>query len=309
MEIHTAVPPGAHKVHGLSHPPDGFHIRAAAFLPARVEYVQRVLERLGIDPSGSRALVVGSGRGLLARELARVGFVVSALDPAADAVRLAEEDGLRDALPVDHQVGDAERLPYGDGVFDVAYYQDTLETIDDLDRVLSEAARVLRAGGAFLYDTVNRTALKPADLPGRLAVVALDADHAPRPIRVGAVAPAGRARRDDEQVRATQSGCQRLDARKPAATDPGDAPGASGTCRRRRTRRPRRHARCARQESRRHLPRLRHDTRVGGVNTLSQTMATGVGRRPSLRLGRRVLRFPRLPGYWHREIGTSEESS
>ena len=78
---------------------------------------------------------------------------------AADAVRLAEEDGLRDGLPVDHQVGDAERLPYGDGVFDVAYYQDTLETIDDLDRVLSEAARVLRAGGAFLYDTVNRTAL------------------------------------------------------------------------------------------------------------------------------------------------------
>ena len=159
MEIHTAVPPGAHKVHGLSHPPDGFHIRAAAFLPAHVEYVQRVLERLGIDPSGSRALVAGSGRGLLARELARVGFVVSALDPAADAVRRAEEDGLRDGLPVDHQVGDAERLPYGDGVFDVAYYQDTLETVDDLGRVLSEAARVLRAGGAFLYDTVNRSAL------------------------------------------------------------------------------------------------------------------------------------------------------
>jgi 2-polyprenyl-6-hydroxyphenyl methylase / 3-demethylubiquinone-9 3-methyltransferase len=117
--------------------PDGFHIRAAAFLPARITYVRNVIgEHLDVDPRGREALVVGSGRGLLARELARLGFVVT-----------------------EREIGDARPLPYADRAFDLAYYHDTLETTDDLDRVLSEAARVLRPGGALLYDTVNRTRL------------------------------------------------------------------------------------------------------------------------------------------------------
>jgi 2-polyprenyl-6-hydroxyphenyl methylase / 3-demethylubiquinone-9 3-methyltransferase len=116
--------------------PDGFHIRAAAFLPARLAYVRHVVERLEIDPRGRDALVVGSGHGVLARELARLGFVVT-----------------------EREIGDARPLPHGDGVFDVAYYQDTFETTVDLARVLSEAARVLRPGGALIYDTVNRTRL------------------------------------------------------------------------------------------------------------------------------------------------------
>jgi 2-polyprenyl-6-hydroxyphenyl methylase / 3-demethylubiquinone-9 3-methyltransferase len=117
--------------------PDGFHIRAAAFLPARIAYVRHVIsERLDIDPRGREALVVGSGHGLLARELLRLGFLVT-----------------------ERKVGDARPLPLEDGAFDVAYYHDTFETTDDLDRVLSEAARMLRPGGVLLYDTVNRTRL------------------------------------------------------------------------------------------------------------------------------------------------------
>jgi 2-polyprenyl-6-hydroxyphenyl methylase/3-demethylubiquinone-9 3-methyltransferase len=160
MEIRTDASVGARRAHLEQHVPDGFHVRAAAFLPARVTYVRHVvLERLGIDPSGSQALVVGSGRGLLARELARLGFMVTALDPDEAAVRLAQEGSAREGLPGNYEVGDARRLPYDDGAFDLAYYQDTLETTDDLNRVLSEAARVLRPRGALLYDTVNRTAI------------------------------------------------------------------------------------------------------------------------------------------------------
>jgi 2-polyprenyl-6-hydroxyphenyl methylase / 3-demethylubiquinone-9 3-methyltransferase len=114
--------------------PDGFAIRAAAFLPARVAYVRQVLERLGIDPHRSQLLAVGPANGPFASQLARLGFTVAAHDPAG-----------------------AGRLPGGDGVFDVAYYHDTFETTDDLDEVLDEAARVLRPGGVLLYDTVNRT--------------------------------------------------------------------------------------------------------------------------------------------------------
>jgi hypothetical protein len=49
--------------------PDGFAIRAAAFLPARVAYVRQVLERLGIDPHRSQLLVVGPANGAIASQL------------------------------------------------------------------------------------------------------------------------------------------------------------------------------------------------------------------------------------------------
>jgi 2-polyprenyl-6-hydroxyphenyl methylase / 3-demethylubiquinone-9 3-methyltransferase len=114
--------------------PDGFRIRATAFLPARLEYVRHVLERQGIDPHCKQALVVGAGDGLLAQALVGLGFAATELDSP-------------------------QRLPTGDGAFDIVYYQDTLEVTDDLDLVLSEAARVLRSEGALLYDTVNRTRL------------------------------------------------------------------------------------------------------------------------------------------------------
>jgi 2-polyprenyl-6-hydroxyphenyl methylase / 3-demethylubiquinone-9 3-methyltransferase len=118
--------------------PDGFRIRGAAFLSARVAYVRHVvLERLGIDPHETETLVVGPAQGGLARELAQLGFRVAAFDP----------------------VDDVRRLPYGDGAFNVAYYHDTLETTDALDDLVSEAARVLRSRGVLLYDTVNRTGL------------------------------------------------------------------------------------------------------------------------------------------------------
>jgi hypothetical protein len=41
-------------------PPDGFHIRAAAFQPVRAAYARHVLlEGPSLDPRGRRALVVG----------------------------------------------------------------------------------------------------------------------------------------------------------------------------------------------------------------------------------------------------------
>lgn len=148
--------------------PDGFHIRAAALQPIRATYARRVIfDRLGIDPRGRRAVVVGAGHGLMARELARLGFTVAALDPAPSAIQRARASSSEE-LPVDYQVGDPLRIPHAGGTFDLAYYQDTLEITDDLDRVLAEAARVLRPGGALLYDSVTRTWLSRLTYLGAL---------------------------------------------------------------------------------------------------------------------------------------------
>lgn len=153
---------------------DGRQIRAVSFQATRLEYVRTTLRSVGLTAAGSRALVVGSGRGLLARGLARLGFDVLALDPSAAATALAREAGEREAgereagereageeelLAVRYDTAPPEELGVADAAFDLVYYADTFEITRDLDRVLAEAARALAPDGVLVYDTVNRTPL------------------------------------------------------------------------------------------------------------------------------------------------------
>jgi 2-polyprenyl-6-hydroxyphenyl methylase / 3-demethylubiquinone-9 3-methyltransferase len=134
---------------------DGRHIRALTFQSVRLEYLRHVLSELSLAAADSRALVVGSGRGLLAGGLARLGFEVVAADSsrAATALALDADDG----LGVTYLTTPAEELDLPDDSFDLVYCADTLEITERPDAVLAEAARVLRPDGAFVYDTVNRT--------------------------------------------------------------------------------------------------------------------------------------------------------
>ncbi|MFJ8014910.1 class I SAM-dependent methyltransferase [Streptomyces sp. NPDC096339] len=134
---------------------DGRHIRALTFQSVRMEYLRQVLSELGLAAAGSRALVIGSGRGLPARGIARLGFEVVAADPSPAATALARDAD--DGLFVTYVTSSAEELELPDGSFDLVYCADTLEITERPDAVLAEAARVLRPGGAFVYDTVNRT--------------------------------------------------------------------------------------------------------------------------------------------------------
>jgi 2-polyprenyl-6-hydroxyphenyl methylase/3-demethylubiquinone-9 3-methyltransferase len=129
-----------------------------ALAPARFGYMRRVLlEELRLQPAGLRALDVGCGGGLLAEEFARLGFTVTGVDPSeaslATARRHAEQQGLR----IEYQVAEGEALPFDQASFDVVYCCDVLEHVRNLDQVIAEAARVLRPGGIYLYDTINRT--------------------------------------------------------------------------------------------------------------------------------------------------------
>ena len=135
---------------------DGRQIRAAAFQDVRLEYVRTTLDRLGQDVRG-RALVVGSGRGLLARGLAGMGFAVTAHDPSARAVELARDTAAREGLDIAHVTAPAEALGLSGSDFDLVYCADTFETTHDLDAVIAQAAAALRPGGVLVYDTVNRT--------------------------------------------------------------------------------------------------------------------------------------------------------
>ena len=130
-----------------------------AMNPARFGYMRRVLvEELGIDPQGTAALDVGCGGGLLAEEFARLGCRVTGVDPSTESLetaRAARRAARGSRSNTWRRTG--EQLPFQDASFDVVYCCDVLEHVDDLQQVLDESARVLRPGGVYMYDTINRT--------------------------------------------------------------------------------------------------------------------------------------------------------
>jgi 2-polyprenyl-6-hydroxyphenyl methylase/3-demethylubiquinone-9 3-methyltransferase len=126
--------------------------------PARFGYMRRVLtEELGSDPRGKTALDVGSGGGLLAEEFARLGCHVTGIDPSTESVATARAHAQEEGLDIEYTAGVGENLPFPDESFDIAYCCDVLEHVNDLDRVLAETARVLKPGGIYMFDTINRT--------------------------------------------------------------------------------------------------------------------------------------------------------
>ncbi len=126
--------------------------------PGRFAYFREVLTRqCNGRAAGLRAVDVGCGGGFLAEEFARLGFDVAGVDPSAVSIEAAREHAAASGLRIDYRVGAGEQLPLEDGTFDVAYCCDVLEHVSDLDRVISETARVLKPGGLYLFDTINRT--------------------------------------------------------------------------------------------------------------------------------------------------------
>jgi SAM-dependent methyltransferase len=122
------------------------------------------------DRSG-KALDIGAGRGIASYALARSGFSVTALEPDPSAVvgsaairGLASETG----LPIEVVEEFSERLPFGDGAFDVVFARAVLHHMRDLDGACREMFRVLRPGG-LLIAAREHVLSKESDLQAFLA--------------------------------------------------------------------------------------------------------------------------------------------
>jgi 2-polyprenyl-6-hydroxyphenyl methylase/3-demethylubiquinone-9 3-methyltransferase len=127
--------------------------------PARFSYLRDAVAEHGLDPHGASALDVGCGGGLLAEEVARLGFRVTGVDPSAPSLATAREHARAGGLAIEYLEGVGEDLPVADATFDLGYCCDVLEHVDDVPAVLREIRRALRPGGLFVYDTINRTPL------------------------------------------------------------------------------------------------------------------------------------------------------
>jgi glycosyltransferase involved in cell wall biosynthesis/SAM-dependent methyltransferase len=114
-------------------------------LGAALELLRRTGARDGAAfPAGTTALVVCAGSGMESEYLARTGLRVTALDISSDAVRRAGERAGRFDVAFERLTGDAERLPFADGAFDVVFVHDGLHHLADPYRGVAEMLRVAR---------------------------------------------------------------------------------------------------------------------------------------------------------------------
>jgi 2-polyprenyl-6-hydroxyphenyl methylase / 3-demethylubiquinone-9 3-methyltransferase len=134
-------------------------------VPGRLRWFDRQ-----IDWTGKDVLDLGCAGGFMAEAMARRGARVSGIDPAAGAINAARAHAAKGGLQIAYDVGVGESLPYPDRAFDAVVCVDVLEHVADLDLVLAQVARVLRPGGLFLFDTINRTLL------ARLATITIAED-------------------------------------------------------------------------------------------------------------------------------------
>jgi 2-polyprenyl-6-hydroxyphenyl methylase/3-demethylubiquinone-9 3-methyltransferase len=104
-------------------------------------------------------LDVGAGGGLFSASLTAGGFEVVGLDASRPSLRTARAHTVRagDHHAPAYVAGNAMLLPIADGSFDAVVCSEVLEHVASPEDLITEAARVLRPGGIFCFDTPNRT--------------------------------------------------------------------------------------------------------------------------------------------------------
>ena len=112
----------------------------------------------GVGPLEGPVLDLGSGMGVMARELARRGLAVESVDVSAEdlevAASLTEGTGLESR--VRFTPADGAALPFPDGAFASAVSFNVLHHLTDGASVLREVVRVLRPGGVLVLVDFSR---------------------------------------------------------------------------------------------------------------------------------------------------------
>src|SRR5205823_11491521 len=76
-----------------------------AINPGRIGYLRHVISKLGLHPAELAALDVECGGGIMAEEVARIGFVVTGVDPSAQSIITAREHAAGSGLAIEYVDG------------------------------------------------------------------------------------------------------------------------------------------------------------------------------------------------------------
>lgn len=114
-----------------------------------------VLEK--IEAQGLKILDIGCGAGFLSNFLAASSHRVTGVDLSENSLATARKYDKTNS--VTYQKADAYALPFEDHSFHVVCAMDFLEHVEDPEKVVAEAMRVLKPGGLFFFHTFNRNPL------------------------------------------------------------------------------------------------------------------------------------------------------
>jgi ubiquinone/menaquinone biosynthesis C-methylase UbiE len=112
----------------------------------------RLVKFAGIR-SGQRVLDVGCGTGVVAITAARMVARVTGLDLTPELLERARHNSQIAGVDVEWREGDAEKLPFGDGTFDVVLSQFGHMFAPRPSVAIAEMLRVLKPGGAIAFST------------------------------------------------------------------------------------------------------------------------------------------------------------
>ncbi|MDB9529148.1 bifunctional 2-polyprenyl-6-hydroxyphenol methylase/3-demethylubiquinol 3-O-methyltransferase UbiG [Oscillatoria sp. CS-180] len=121
--------------------------------PLRFQYFDRHISSW----SGLKVLDVGCGGGYTCEFLARQGAIVTGIDQSAACIEAAKIHAQVMGFEIAYYAGMAEEMPFAANQFDVVICVDVLEHVQNPAATIAEIGRVLKPGGLFCFDTINRT--------------------------------------------------------------------------------------------------------------------------------------------------------
>jgi SAM-dependent methyltransferase len=105
---------------------------------------------------GRRVLEVGCGAGTDLVRFARNGAIVTGIDLAPSSIKLATQNFALEGRKADLIVADGEALPFADRSFDLVYAHGVVQYTTDDRTLVGECRRVLKPGGAAVFQVYNR---------------------------------------------------------------------------------------------------------------------------------------------------------
>jgi 2-polyprenyl-6-hydroxyphenyl methylase/3-demethylubiquinone-9 3-methyltransferase len=144
--------------------PEGRFRPLHRFNPERVRFIRdHACARFGRDArtenplAGLRLLDIGTGGGLVAEPMARLGAAVTGIDPAERNIGTARTHARRMGLDIDYRAMTAEALAAEGATYDIVLAMEVVEHVADTEAFFAAVASLTAPGGMVVAATLNRT--------------------------------------------------------------------------------------------------------------------------------------------------------
>ncbi|MGN7471552.1 class I SAM-dependent methyltransferase [Brevibacillus sp. SAFN-007a] len=105
---------------------------------------------------GEKAVDLGCGTGIFTIWLAKQGLDVTGIDLSSEMLAKAQEKAQREDLAIHWIQADMNRLPFDRETFDLVIGNIVLEFVENPEKVVAEALRVLKKDGRLVIGLINK---------------------------------------------------------------------------------------------------------------------------------------------------------